>query len=116
MSPRKLNKRPQDIVLLSLGTGRVRHYYDSPDHDWGYVQWVPRLTNCFWDGILDKSQMMCEEILGKQYHRLDPVFSEEIPMDDPQQIPLLTEIAKNIDLTATMAWIQKWFYPDDDES
>jgi len=88
------------------------HYYDDPNHDWGYKQWVPKLTNCFWDGMLQKSQTICSEILGKRYHRLDPVLDKEIPMDDPKQIPILTEIAKNVDLSQTILWIQTHLYSD----
>jgi len=112
MSPTKLNKRPEDIILLSLGTGRVLHYYDDPNHDWGYMQWVPKLTNCFWDGMLQKSEMICREILGARYHRLDPLLDKEIPMDDPLQIPILTEIAKAVDLSDTIIWIQSNLYSD----
>jgi hypothetical protein len=77
-----LNKKIEDIAIISFGTGRVLHYYDDPNHDWGYKQvclclqfvslsqWVPKLTNCFWDGMLQKSQTICSEILGKRYHRL----------------------------------------------
>jgi len=36
--------------MMSFGTGKVNHYYEDEEHDWGYVQWVPRLTNVLWDG------------------------------------------------------------------
>eukprot|EP01114_Cavostelium_apophysatum_P019533 TRINITY_DN6322_c0_g1_i1.p1 TRINITY_DN6322_c0_g1~~TRINITY_DN6322_c0_g1_i1.p1 ORF type:complete len:652 (-),score=98.30 TRINITY_DN6322_c0_g1_i1:24-1979(-) len=108
----KLNKRPDEICVLSLGTGRVYHHYDDPSHDWGYVQWVPKLTNCFWDGMLMKTEMLCRNILGDRYHRLDPTFDKEISMDDPMQIPILTELAKNVDLSDTILWIQTHLYSE----
>jgi hypothetical protein len=42
----------------------------------------------------------------------DPILDKEIPMDDPKQIPILTEIAKNVDLSQTILWIQTHLYSD----
>jgi len=110
LSPKRLNKRPEEIAILSLGTGRVFHYYEDKTHDWGYYQWIPRLPSCFWDGMLSKSAMICSEILGSSYHRLDPLLEKEIAMDDPLMIPYLTEVAKKVDLTETLQWIEEHLY------
>lgn len=64
ISPLRMGIKPEKIVLLSLGTGKVKmlkkllfykknfnqvnYYYDDPNHDWGYVQWLPKLPYCFW--------------------------------------------------------------------
>jgi hypothetical protein len=95
ISPKRLGIRPEDIVLLSLGTGNVNHYYDDPNHNWGYVQWLPKLGNCFWDGMLKKSELLCRELLDDRYLRIDPVLEKEIPMDDPLQVSLCSMCVVN---------------------
>jgi hypothetical protein len=34
---------PSRIHLLSLGTGQVRQFISGADHDWGVLQWAPKL-------------------------------------------------------------------------
>ncbi|PRP74836.1 hypothetical protein PROFUN_09536 [Planoprotostelium fungivorum] len=51
LSPKRMSRSPRDIFMLSLGTGKVFNYYESngdPPHDWGYVQWLPKLPACIW--------------------------------------------------------------------
>lgn len=36
--------------------------------------------------MLKKSELLCRELLGERYHRMDPVLDREIPMDDPLQV------------------------------
>jgi hypothetical protein len=65
--------------------------------------------------MLKKSELLCRELLGTRYHRMDPLLEKEIPMDDPLQIPKLTEIAKQQDLTETLEWIRKNFYEEGEQ-
>jgi hypothetical protein len=104
-----MNQKLEDTYLLSLGTGRTTHYYSDPNnHDWGYRQWVTRLPSCLWDGMLLTTQLVCREMLGERYCKTEPIFETEISMDDPQQVPLLTEIAKKMDLREAEEWIEKF--------
>lgn len=32
------------------------------------------------DGMLGKSELICKEILGDKYMRIDPILEKEIPM------------------------------------
>jgi len=114
-SKRRLGIPLEDIVLLSMGTGHVNHFYADErghHHNWGYVQWVPKLTTLLWDSMVGKSEMICEELLGTSYHRVNPLLSEEITMDDPKKLPVLADLARHFDLTATIQWIEEHFYPD----
>ena len=36
--------------------------------------------------MLKKSELLCREMLDDRYHRLDPLFEKDIPMDDPLQV------------------------------
>ena len=53
ISPKKLHKNPEEVCVLSLGTGRVYRYYDDKNLDWGMYQWLPKLASCFWYGTKD---------------------------------------------------------------
>jgi len=112
MSPtRGLAKAPEEIVLLSIGTGIVKRYYeDAHNHDWGYVQWVPKMLNLFWDAMVLKSAAMCRELLGPRYHRCNPDLETDIPLDDPLQLPTLVACAQDMDLAPTLEWIRVHVY------
>jgi hypothetical protein len=64
--------------------------------------------------MLGKSEMICRELLGDSYFRLDPVLPQEMPMDNPLIIPELTELGKNVDLTQLFGWIEKHVYGVED--
>ncbi|KAL6049855.1 putative sporulation hydrolase CotR [Balamuthia mandrillaris] len=110
ISPNYLAKNLKDVRLLSFGTGKVNHYYEDENHDWGYVQWVPKLTNLLWDGMIMHSENICRELLGERYYRFNPVLETEIALDNPLAIPELVETAKKLDLSALVEWIGEQFY------
>lgn len=114
MSPtRGIAKPPEECVLLSIGTGIVKRYYEDKDgrhHDWGYRQWVPRMLNMFWDAMVLKSAAMCRELLGPRYHRVNPDLETDVPLDDPLQLPTLVACAQDLDLSPTFEWIRIHVY------
>ncbi|ELR20011.1 PH domain containing protein [Acanthamoeba castellanii str. Neff] len=110
ISPYWLNKKLDEVVLLSFGTGKVNHYYEDDSHDWGYMQWVPKLAGVLWDGMIMQSEQMCHELLGDRYFRFNPVLQTEIPLDNPEAVPLLVDIALNIELGPLVAWVNENFY------
>eukprot|EP01097_Dermamoeba_algensis_P005385 TRINITY_DN3423_c0_g2_i1.p1 TRINITY_DN3423_c0_g2~~TRINITY_DN3423_c0_g2_i1.p1 ORF type:complete len:113 (+),score=26.84 TRINITY_DN3423_c0_g2_i1:125-463(+) len=110
MSNKWLGEKPNQIVLLSLGTGKTNHYYpnkNSENHDWGYVQWVPKLPSVLWDGMVEKAEKLCHVVLGRRYHKLNPILPCDLPLDDATGIPTLAEVAKNVDLKDTIAWLRE---------
>ncbi|PRP74837.1 hypothetical protein PROFUN_09537 [Planoprotostelium fungivorum] len=60
--------------------------------------------------MLGKSEMICREILGDQYFRLDPQLEREISMDDPLVVPELTMVANECNLDAVFEWISSNLY------
>ncbi|KAH3759873.1 patatin family protein [Pelomyxa schiedti] len=106
-----LGKCVDDIALFSIGTGLVKRYYEDQQHDWGYVQWIPKLLNVLWDGMVLKSINTCSSLLGDRYWRVDTELENDIAMDDPAQVPTLVPPAENLDLTTTLNWISKTMYP-----
>jgi hypothetical protein len=50
---------------------------------------------------------------GIRYHRMNLLLPEEIPMDDPTQIPILCELARAVDISGIVDWVRKYLYNND---
>ncbi len=98
-----------DIVLLSVGTGLVPTYIAELDADWGLAQWAPHLIGLIMDGNNGVPDYQCQQLLGARYHRLSPFLPRPIKLDNLAEVPFLKEIARNTDLTDTLAWLQRSF-------
>ncbi|KAN0024523.1 hypothetical protein ACTFIV_008931 [Dictyostelium citrinum] len=106
-----------EICVLSLSTGRDGKYV-SPDQygegNWGLAQWAPTLIDMLLDSNVEISDFQCAQLLAEKYHRIDPLLTQNINLDQPKFIPLLEEIANAVDLTDTFNWIQEfWLKPGD---
>jgi patatin-like phospholipase/acyl hydrolase len=103
-----------EIVLLSLGTGRSLFYIRGKTLDWGYAQWIKPLISLMLDGISGIADYQCQQMLRRRYHRLAPVFPPDvsIPMDDVEKIPYMIEFAEGLDLRSTVRWMRRhWVTP-----
>jgi patatin-like phospholipase/acyl hydrolase len=98
-----------NVVLLSLGTGLNPHYLDSQDGDWGLANWALHLVDIMLEGSNGVADYQCRQVLGDNYHRVNPILPIPIAMDKIRNIPDLLETANNINLDATIAWIQDCF-------
>lgn len=98
-----------EIVLLSLGTGRNPRYVDSMDGDWGLIQWAPQLVHLVMEGSTDLADYQCRQILRERYLRLNPLLPYPIGMDRVNQIPLITQIADQFPLEGAITWLKEYF-------
>ncbi|ELR22583.1 phospholipase, patatin family protein [Acanthamoeba castellanii str. Neff] len=101
---------PSRIHLLSLGTGHVRQFISGADHDWGVLQWAPKLPELLVAGGLGAQLHMVKMLLGSRFHQLNPTFDKFMPMDDHTITNELIEIGMKTDLTETIAWVSEHFY------
>lgn len=99
----------EDIVLLSLGTGRNPRFVDSQDGDWGLIQWAPQLVHLVMEGSSDLADYQCRQILRERYLRLNPLLPYPIGMDRVNQIPLITRIADQFPLEGAISWLRANF-------
>jgi len=110
---RRIGNRPglDEVVLFSLGTGTSLIYIKDKRVDWGYAQWAKPLVSLMMDGVSGIAHFQCRTILGKQYHRIAPVFPAgvSLPLDAVDRVPDMVRFANSIDLTATRAWIKKYW-------
>eukprot|EP01087_Luapelamoeba_hula_P018134 TRINITY_DN5805_c0_g2_i3.p1 TRINITY_DN5805_c0_g2~~TRINITY_DN5805_c0_g2_i3.p1 ORF type:complete len:1000 (+),score=116.26 TRINITY_DN5805_c0_g2_i3:402-3401(+) len=114
MAVTALNPVPaQNLHVLSISCGTFRFYIDGDTHDWGILQWGPKLTDLLLRTGDAQTDMICDRLLGENYHRLAPAISRKLPMDDPAIVPELAKFAKEVDLTDTIKWIKKHIYNDE---
>ncbi len=59
---------------------------------------------------LANQMKMVKMLLGERFHQMNPIMEEFLAMDDPSLADALIEIAENVDLTDTIAWIEEHFY------
>ena len=99
------------IALLSLGTGHSLNYIGGKRHDWGYAQWMKPLISIMLDGVSGIADYQCRQMLGKNYHRLAPVFPPKvsIPMDAVKKIPYMIDFANSLDLEPTIHWLKEYW-------
>ena len=97
----------ENVVLLSISTGRNPVHLAGQSMDWGWVQWAleQRIINIMLEGNVGLADYQCERVLGDRYHRLDPVLPEPISLDDVGQVQRLKQIASEVDLTQTLGWM-----------
>lgn len=110
---RKQPKPPklQDIVMLSISTGKSLFYIQGKNLDWGYAQWAKPSLRVWLDGITDISDYQCKQFLRENYCRLDPSYppSEDVEMDAVDKIPLIVSTAESADISEPIKWLEeKW--------
>jgi len=107
------------ITVLSIGTGLNNRYFPQQNADWGWRQWlfqmqplqrrlyVMPLIYMMWEGSVDTANYQCMQLLGDRFHRLDPVVTKPIEIDDVKRMSDLREIAVGADLDDTLAWLDQ---------
>ena len=99
-----------DIRLLSLGTGWMPRYVQGKNHNWGILQWISPLISILLDSSQGVAHYQCQRILGtQQYRRLGPTLPQRINLDDVDQIDYLIQLAEQVNINQTVAWIQQHF-------
>ena len=83
---------PDDIVLLSLGTGENQHRISKAQKlKWGYLSWIwplgkqgAPLLSLMLDGDAKVASYQCEQLLGKNFCRLQVIFGDRDIIDMDQ--------------------------------
>ncbi|SCH18713.1 MULTISPECIES: patatin-like phospholipase family protein [unclassified Romboutsia] len=111
----KLGKKPENIRLLSIGTG---YLYNSIKHDttgWGAIDWVISKEPYFpiisvtLEGNSQTSQLFSSMLLDENYHRLNPRMNKDIGMDDVESLDYLKNLGKDYNIDETIKWMStKW--------
>lgn len=97
----------EQIKVLSIGTGRNPKLFQGGDK--GMVNWGIDLANIMLDAPTQATEYQARAIYGRQYYRINPILSEEVPMDDAGQIDSLIRIGRKAKLKdpSMGAWAKK---------
>ena len=112
------DKPLNDIMLLSLGTGKNPKFIPEQEGDWGLIQWAYRhkkaeiralkypLVEMMFEVNIGLADYQCKQLLKTRYHRLDPLLPGPIDLDDCTQIGRLNKLAGCCDIRETITWLK----------
>jgi uncharacterized protein len=113
LDPRAGKQRLDDVVLLSLGTGRVPNFIDSSSSngtlDWGFTQWAQPLLAIMIEGVMGVADFQCQQLLRDRYRRVNGSLPRDVPLDDVKHLDEMVEWAEAVPIGATVEWIEKFF-------
>ena len=96
-----------DLHVLSIGARKTNRHIEGDDLDWGLAQWASHLFYILFEGSVDMVTFECNQLLGSNFHRLEPILNENSGMDDWKAIPRLAQIAEEEDISTTLEWLQE---------
>lgn len=101
--------RPDELVVLSVGTGSSLCYVKGQRLNWGYAQWARPLVEVMLEGVSGIADYQCRQLLAERYHRLAPVFPPGVrmPLDAVARVPEMIAFAEAVDLTATREFLER---------
>jgi len=95
------------INMLSLGAGRSARWVEGDNLDWGAMRWAPHILYMLLEGGISMIDFQCQQILGENYHRVNPILPEKIGLDDCSKTPEIIEIANEEDLKPSLKWLEE---------
>jgi patatin-like phospholipase/acyl hydrolase len=109
--------RMTDFRVLSIGTGSYPLSIKANTHRWGIMQWSynplnkPQtpLLNLLLDDASQLEITYCKQLLRHNFFRLNPPLPKDIGLDDYKAIPLLKEIADQVDLKDVFYYIKNFY-------
>ncbi len=96
-----------DLHVLSIGTGKASRYIEGAALDWGIVQWATHLLPILFESAIDMVTFECEQLLGNNFHRVEPVFDEKFELDNWKAVPKLAQLTEEKDISSTVEWLKE---------
>lgn len=102
------------IFILSFSTGTLKRALEESSleeentHNYGYYQWASQLPSVIWEGMIEKSTILCQKLLKDRFFRVDPILTKEYPLDKPEVLPEFHTLAKEMDLHDVEKWMEKY--------
>jgi patatin-like phospholipase/acyl hydrolase len=109
LNPSTGGQKIENLILLSIGTGLNPHYLIAKNRDWGLLQWAPHMVDIMLEGSSGTAEYQCQQILDKRFFRINPVLPVPIALDDVEKIPLIEEIANQVNLIQAITWVNHYF-------
>ncbi len=114
----KPKHRLSDFRVLSIGTGQTLDSIKNSTSTWGALQWalypttklqLPLVSILLMNDI-PLADMYCQELIGMNYHRINPILNHEVPIDDYKKVPFLKTAVDNLDLSDCYRYIENYFF------
>ncbi|GAB4526979.1 MAG: patatin-like phospholipase family protein [Anaerolineae bacterium] len=109
LHPETGGQKLEEVALLSIGTGVSSKYLPHKDADWGLAQWAPHLISMMIEGGVGLADYQCKQLLGERFLRINPILPGDVGLDDLNQIPLLQEIGRLVDLRPALDWLRRYY-------
>ena len=98
----------RELRVLSIGTGKSPLHIKGDSLGWGMAQWAKPLLGLVLDAGVAVVDYQCAQLLGANYHRLNPwLDGRTILLDDADALPLLRSAAAACDLDETLEWLDR---------
>ncbi len=107
--PGTARQAPEDVVLLSIGTGMNPQFLPVENADWGLAQWARHLLGLMLEGNAGVADYQVAQSLGERYRRLNPLLPGPIHLDDVDKVGLLQQIGEEVDLSGVVEWIARTY-------
>ena len=106
--------QPEDVVVLSLGTGQDQANYIAGDVDWGWMNWGQKIFPLFLSGDTKTADFHCKQFLKDRYMKINPMLPTNLSgmRDNIKLIPGFIKFAETVDLTEVDKWIKNWWIPN----
>lgn len=112
---KELDKKPEDIRLLSIGTGYVYNSIKEDTTQWGILEWLVSkspglpIISITLEGNCQMSQSFSKKLLKDNYYRLNPKMTRDVSMDDVESLEYLFSLGEDFNLDDINSWMkEKW--------
>lgn len=103
-----LNK--EQIILISLGTGKIPPYVDSTKAiRWGVLNFVRPLIDSLTNSNMDVSDKFAQRLLGVHYKRYSKALSRKYDIDDPAAMRWIYDEVKTFDVRELVNYVKAFF-------
>jgi patatin-like phospholipase/acyl hydrolase len=103
----RIDDDPPQINILSLGAGKSARRIEGDNLDWGAAQWAPHILYMMLEGGVNMIDFQCQQILGESYHRINPLLTEKMGLDDWTKVPDMMDVANEVDLAPSLEWLEE---------
>lgn len=95
-----------EIVLLSIGTGKPLNYIKGQRNNWGYARWAKPILNVMMDGGMGLASYQCRQLLGDHFLRISPVLTTSIDIAACDKVDQLVRLGRETDLQEAVEWLR----------
>jgi Dyp-type peroxidase family len=115
---------PRDVLLLSVGTGRVSRFIETQrfpaagvrgwrnEIHWGALPWAWYYVDLTMEGTVGIADYQCKQMLGdERYHRIDPDLHDKYKLDEFAKIAELGTFVEGVEIGPTVDWLERHWLP-----